>query len=66
MPNYNVMGVAKSALEPRWYLAVDFGAQDPRQRNLRRTHPHALASAGELTLGICSLSSKNFPHSAAA
>ena len=36
MPNYNVMGVAKAALEASVrYLAADFGAaRDPRQRDL--------------------------------
>ena len=43
MPNYNVMGVAKAALEASVrYLAVDFGhAEDPRQRHLGRPDPHA-------------------------
>ena len=43
MPNYNVMGVAKAALEASVrYLAVDFGPQnDPRQRDLGRADPHA-------------------------
>ncbi len=43
MPNYNVMGVAKAALEASVrYLAVDFGAtEDPRQRDFSRTDPHA-------------------------
>ena len=38
MPHYNVMGVAKAALEASVrYLAVDLGAQEhPRQRHLRR------------------------------
>ena len=43
MPNYNVMGVAKAALEASVrYLAVDFGAREhPRQRDLGRADPHA-------------------------
>ena len=43
MPNYNVMGVAKAALEASVrYLAVDFGPQrHPRQRDLGRPGPHA-------------------------
>jgi enoyl-[acyl-carrier protein] reductase I len=43
MPNYNVMGVAKAALEASVrYLATDFGRDgDPRQRHLRRSHAHA-------------------------
>ena len=43
MPNYNVMGVAKAALEASVrYLAVDFGPQQhPRQRHLGRADPHA-------------------------
>ena len=43
MPNYNVMGVAKAALEASVrYLAVDFGARPhPRQRDLGRADPHA-------------------------
>ncbi len=46
MPNYNVMGVAKAALEASVrYLAVDFGhAEDPRQRHLGRSNPHACRS----------------------
>ena len=39
MPNYNVMGVAKAALEASVrYLAADFG---PRGIRVRRPHPHA-------------------------
>ena len=43
MPNYNVMGLAKAALEASVrYLAVDFGAREhPRQRDLGRPDPHA-------------------------
>ena len=43
MPNYNVMGVAKAALEASVrYLAVDFGsAEHPRQCDLGRADPHA-------------------------
>ena len=43
MPNYNVMGVAKAALEASVrYLASDFGPQrHPRQRDLGRPDPHA-------------------------
>ena len=43
MPNYNVMGVAKAALEASVrYLAVDFGGRPhSRQRHLRRPDPHA-------------------------
>ena len=43
MPNYNVMGVAKAALEASVrYLAVDFGrAGHPRQCDLGRADPHA-------------------------
>ena len=42
MPNYNVMGIAKAALEASVrYLAADFGPeQHPRQRHLRRSDPH--------------------------
>ena len=43
MPNYNVMGVAKAALEASVrYLASDFGgARDPRQRDLGGAGAHA-------------------------
>jgi len=43
MPNYNVMGVAKAALEASVrYLAADLGpVQHPRQRDLGRPDPHA-------------------------
>ena len=43
MPNYNVMGVAKAALEASVrYLAVDFGRQQhPRQCDLGGPDPHA-------------------------
>ena len=43
MPNYNVMGVAKAALEASVrYLAADFGAaRHPRQRDLGRADAHA-------------------------
>jgi enoyl-[acyl-carrier protein] reductase I len=43
MPNYNVMGVAKAALEASVrYLAADLRpAQHPRQRHLGRPDPHA-------------------------
>ena len=43
MPNYNVMGLAKAALEASVrYLAVDFGRdKHPRQCDLGRPDPHA-------------------------
>jgi enoyl-[acyl-carrier protein] reductase I len=43
MPNYNVMGVAKAALEASVrYLAVDFGPSAIRvNRDLGRPDPHA-------------------------
>ena len=43
MPHYNVMGVAKAALEASVrYLAADLGAQrHPRQRHLRRADQDA-------------------------
>ena len=42
MPNYNVMGVAKAALESSVrYLAVDWGGGRSRQRHLSRTDPYA-------------------------
>ena len=43
MPNYNVMGLAKAALEASVrYLAVDLGPRpDPRQCDLGRPDPHA-------------------------
>ena len=42
MPNYNVMGVAKAALEASVrYLAADFGPQrHPRQCDFGRSDPH--------------------------
>ena len=41
MPNYNVMGVAKAALEASVrYLAADLGPQaNSGQRDFRRSHP---------------------------
>ncbi len=44
VPNYNVMGVAKAALEACVrYLAVDLGTEKyPRQRDQRRARAHAL------------------------
>ena len=42
MPNYNVMGVAKAALEASVrYLASDWRAGRARQRHFRRADPHA-------------------------
>ena len=43
MPHYNVMGVAKAALEASVrYLAVDLGAEEhPRQRHLGRADQDA-------------------------
>ena len=44
IPNYNVMGVAKAALEACVrYLSVDLGAEEyPRQRAQRRARAHAV------------------------
>ena len=42
MPNYNVMGVAKAALEASVrYLAVDFGPSAIRVNAISADHPHA-------------------------
>ena len=47
MPHYNVMGVAKAALEATVrYLAADLGEEEhPRQRDLRRPDQDAGAPA---------------------
>ena len=46
VPNYNVMGVAKAALESSMrYLAADLGrGEHPRQRDQRRAGAHALGT----------------------
>lgn len=47
MPNYNVMGVAKAALESSVrYLAVDYGAQDIRVNSISAGPVRTLAGAG--------------------
>ena len=47
MPNYNVMGVAKAALEASVrYLAVDFGAQKIRVNAISAGPIRTLAGAG--------------------
>jgi enoyl-[acyl-carrier protein] reductase I len=47
MPNYNVMGVAKAALEASVrYLAGDFGAQDIRVNAISAGPVRTLAGAG--------------------
>jgi enoyl-[acyl-carrier protein] reductase I len=47
MPNYNVMGIAKAALEASVkYLAVDFGGRGIRVNGLSAGPVRTLASAG--------------------
>ena len=47
MPNYNVMGVAKAALEASVrYLAVDFGKQNIRVNSLSAGPMKTLAASG--------------------
>ena len=59
MPNYNVMGIAKAALEASVrYLAADFGPeQHPRQHHLRRSDPHPCRGQASPTRNSCSTSS---------
>ena len=67
MPNYNVMGVAKAALEASVrYLAADFGAQasaSTRFRPVRSARSPAPASAMR---AACSLSSSGIRRCSAA
>jgi enoyl-[acyl-carrier protein] reductase I len=67
MPNYNVMGVAKAALEASVrYLAVDFGPQRIRV-NAISAGPFAPSLGQELrTRAICSRFSRNIHHLAVA
>jgi enoyl-[acyl-carrier-protein] reductase (NADH) len=68
MPNYNVMGVAKAALEASVrYLAVDFGPQKIRVNAISAGPiPHARWRQALPTRAICSLSSRNIHRLAVA
>ncbi len=59
MPNYNVMGVAKAALEASVrYLAVDFGPQNIRVNAISAGPIRTLAGAGIADARSCSPSSR--------
>ena len=68
MPNYNVMGVAKAALEASVrYLAVDFGPQKIRVNAISAgPDPHACRRRHYATRAICSRSSRNIRRLAVA
>ena len=68
MPNYNVMGVAKAALEASVrYLAADFGPRaNPRSMRFRRARSARWRAPASAMPARCSRSSKNIRRSAAA
>jgi enoyl-[acyl-carrier-protein] reductase (NADH) len=66
MPNYNVMGVAKAALEAMVrYLAADFGQDGIRVNAISAGRSHAGGRGHRRCAGRCSTTSKEFaaaPH----
>ena len=62
MPNYNVMGVAKAALEASVrYLAFDFGRRHSHQRDFGRPGPHPRGAGHRRCAAMFAFQQKHSP-----